>query len=679
MGSNWGFRLCAAAGVSAIVAVLLSAGAAGPQVPPPTAPAAAVAADAVPDPATQPPILAPGEFLVPLKSGCAIVLGGDDTAWAKAKPEDIEKIRSSYASWIWNGPCRFGVAHGSGWFSTAAPGPGQSANDTFVYGHQLGRSARYTRMQLGGQIVTDTLFTYIDGRRNLTLSNLRMLDRPSWGDLESSVSFSDGQNIVSVQAFYSTCGAFRNVFRGCASNDENAKVYGLGLATDVVPPPGKASKASTYKDRRFPCPNYYDPSTCVSAWQAMLAPYSATIEDIIKATDARDAAITEKASAPYAEMEARIAADQARKAAEAKATADRIAAEKAAAEKAAADAKAAAEKAEAEAAAAEKARQDAEYAASLKPMNAGELFVKATEMKSAGQPEKAQTALKSLLTRYPDSPLAAQAAQQLSTFGGAPASAPRAATPTSSPAPRPAAPATPQWTLDSSMQAMSTACASQIADLRSLAQTSISPITHRNGWAGEDNFQKNQQIKMSQIYGETAQNLDAMVARDEAYFSSHPLQLTGNVEADGIQKGLRADGAVLNCMRRQRSMQIRGQIQPPAGSGAPQLTTGSPEGNVPAAGCSMTQNEALQTFDSEFRQLTNRYPLQQGIGSRATYQYAYFIGVEGVKLIEPLKACMGVNYSPNRQLLQGAIDNGKKGCEALAVDPSACVPQYPTQ
>jgi hypothetical protein len=510
---------------------------------------------------------------------------------------------------------------------------------------------------------------------------LPALDRPSWGDLESSASFSDGQQIVVVQAFYSICGAFRTVFRGCANGNENAKVYGLALATDVVPPPGKARKTSTFKDRRSPCPNYYDPSTCGSAWAAALAPYRATIEDIIKTSDARDRAITEKATAPYAEVERVLAEAEARRAAEAKAAADKAAAEKAAAEKATAEVKAAAAKLEAEKAAAEKAREEAAFADSLKTLNAGELFVKATDLRNAGQPDRAQTTLKSLLTRYPNSPLAAQAAQQLSSFGSgalaAPTSAPRQ---TPAPQPRPAAAAAPQWTQESSFQAMLNACASQVSDLRTVAQSSISPITHRNGWPGEAKFQENLRQSMSMIYSSNAQELENLAASDDQYFSTHPLRQTGNVEADGMYRGQRVNGVMLNCMRRQRAMQIRGQVPPPGGAvAATPAATGSPAGDVAVAGCTMTQNQALQAFDSQFKQLTDRYPQIRTYGSRAIYQYAYFVGSEGMKIIEPLKTCMGIHYTPNRNTLQGMIDNGKRGCEQLAIDPSACVPQYPTQ
>ena len=77
------FRGAAALGLTVTMAAAMSA-----QTPPSPSPAPAAQ--------SQGPILAPGEVLVPLKGGCAIVLGGEDSAWAKAKPEDIEGYRGAY-------------------------------------------------------------------------------------------------------------------------------------------------------------------------------------------------------------------------------------------------------------------------------------------------------------------------------------------------------------------------------------------------------------------------------------------------------------------------------------------------------------------------------------------------------------------------------------------------------
>lgn len=60
----------------------------------------------------------------------------------------------------------------------------------------------------------------------------------------------------------------------------------------------------------------------------------------------------------------------------------------------------------------------ATVATTLAVPNAGELFVRAMAAKDAGDAGGARTALESLLRQYPDSPLAAQAAQQLAMLAG---------------------------------------------------------------------------------------------------------------------------------------------------------------------------------------------------------------------------------------------------------------------
>lgn len=112
---------------------------------------------------------------------------------------------------------------------------------------------------------------------------------------------------------------------------------------------------------------------------------------------AYDAALAARQSVLAARAERdRIAAEQ-----QAKAERDRIAAEQAAA---AARAERAAE-------------EDAAFEASLTRLGAGELFAKADELRTAGDADKARRALRALISRFPESPLAATAAQMLAGIG----------------------------------------------------------------------------------------------------------------------------------------------------------------------------------------------------------------------------------------------------------------------
>ncbi|MBX3594062.1 hypothetical protein [Sphingomonas sp.] len=64
------------------------------------------------------------------------------------------------------------------------------------------------------------------------------------------------------------------------------------------------------------------------------------------------------------------------------------------------------------------AEEEQAFAASIAKMGPGELFAKADELRAAGKLDLARQTLRSLVSRFPNSPLAATAAQQLSGFGG---------------------------------------------------------------------------------------------------------------------------------------------------------------------------------------------------------------------------------------------------------------------
>ncbi len=406
---------------------------------------------------SQGPILAPGEFLVPLKNNCAIVLNSA----ASAKPmsqADIDKIKQVYATWSWYGPCRFGVAHGEGWLGPEPLGPSQSGGAAYFYGHKLNGSELRNRLEIDGQVVTSVATTYIAATSNVTLTDLPALDSPLWygpSRFDSSIAFSDGKTVTVIQAQNTLCGVFRD-FRGCRSGDSLSKVYGIAVATsEILPANSKRKPKDSFK--MMPCPDNFNPASCVSLWTSLLAPYRPLIEKTIADSKASDQALITQVTALYADVEKAIADAEARriadlKAAQAKAAADKAVADaKAASDKAVAEAKAAAEKAAAEKAAAdkaaaEKARAQAEFQASLRTLNAGQLFIKATELRDAGDTDLSRLALKSLLSRFPDSPIAAQAAQQLAALGSpgaAPASsggaAPVAAGASPAAAPAPAA------------------------------------------------------------------------------------------------------------------------------------------------------------------------------------------------------------------------------------------------
>lgn len=96
--------------------------------------------------------------------------------------------------------------------------------------------------------------------------------------------------------------------------------------------------------------------------------------------------------------------------------------------------------------------------------------------------------------------------------------------------------------------------------------------------------------------------------------------------------------------------------------------------------CAQTPDEALQAFNAEFDAFAKRHPNSPGTdqgGSRAQHQYAYFIGEEGLKLLEPYRACLGPHYAPNRSQLEAASRAGKEGCVKTSTAAETCTPAYP--
>lgn len=142
------------------------------------------------------------------------------------------------------------------------------------------------------------------------------------------------------------------------------------------------------------CPLPKDFSSCQQLIASMTAPYVASINAFIKESIPK-----------VADLDASVRSDLA-------------AFSKRQTEAAASKAQAAA-KASAELAGAEKSFRD-----SISKMNAGQLFAKADELSSQGDKAKAREVLRTLVSRFPDHPLAATAAQQMAALGSAANNAP---------------------------------------------------------------------------------------------------------------------------------------------------------------------------------------------------------------------------------------------------------------
>jgi hypothetical protein len=106
-------------------------------------------------------------------------------------------------------------------------------------------------------------------------------------------------------------------------------------------------------------------------------------------------------------------------------------------------------------------------------------------------------------------------------------------------------------------------------------------------------------------------------------------------------------------------------------------------GGGTTAQCRLNPDQALAAFNSDFGAFANQYPLPSrlpdgsAVGPRATYQYSYFVGVEGLRIIQPYLGCLGPNERPNVDALNAAARDGQRGCEQLSTVQGACTPTYP--
>jgi hypothetical protein len=369
--------------------------------------------------AQAPPILAPGEKLAPLKGGCAVVLSRPDAK--KARQTGPKESASYFAQFSWRGPCRFGVAHGTGDLVVDGGSEGARQVHTFVYGHDLSRSDSV--QILAGKTHKETDYALVSDARRVRMTNLEAWDKPRWDadeSLGSQASVADGKTETFIFAEAALCkGGAKRTYKGCL---QGSTVYGVRVASTEL----SLSQDETIGDQITPCPDFNDPSSCNDLWNKVIGPYRTSAERTIADFNAHDDAVRKQATALYADAEK---ADAQGVAAEESAALDGVGslladnasrAQQLAAEAAATATKKAAEEAEAKktaeaakrAAAAQQARDDA-FNAGLQKLNAGQLFVRATDMQEAGDSERARAALKALLNRFPDSALAAQAAQQL--------------------------------------------------------------------------------------------------------------------------------------------------------------------------------------------------------------------------------------------------------------------------
>lgn len=351
------------------------------------------------------PPLFPGEVLVRTANGCGQILGAG--VMGNVSESDIHTAQER----VYTGSCERGLLQGEQEYSIPIDGMNPLRMiDEFQFGRLVSEriadaSTYLTRYFLFGSVAQ------MGDSATIAAGKLPANSRVRWDIVRPGRE-------IRFEVAMTGCFIYSDVFHECDLQRADAKkflVAGLYLVDNHFP----TQKGDLIVGK--PCANRARLESCLTG--TVVARLKSWLPDLQAATREADAwrgriaALNTSYPAAY---DAALAARQSALAA--KAERDRIAKEQQA--KADRD-RIAAEQASAAARAKQAAQEEAEFEASLNRLGPGQLFAKADELQAAGEIDKARRMLRALIARFPDSPLAATAAQQLSGTGWS-APAPRA-------------------------------------------------------------------------------------------------------------------------------------------------------------------------------------------------------------------------------------------------------------
>lgn len=353
--------------------------------------------------------------LVKTATGCSAYV---ETALVKA-------LQDGSSNWEWSGDCVEGLAYGVGSLrNTFKAGRDQSAYESiYSYTGKMHKGNFYGFMKFQFQskhnntaIPSKTYepswrFVFIDrwvGFNGLGLEGDESLLNNLTGGMPTKTTSSQ-REILGIGD--STIGDLSLQKIPCAIDPQTFPECGFGdgkLKYDVYrfnKTPLSANGTFDFNSVvRTYCPSPKDRSSCQPLIEGLVAPYIASIETFIRESMPKLADIDTAVRNASADLVKRRAAETAQKekAAEMEAMQKAQAADKIAKELAA---------------------SKAAYANFLNTAPVGQLFARADELSSQGDTTKAREVLRTLVSRFPNHPLAATAAQQMATMSAASANA----------------------------------------------------------------------------------------------------------------------------------------------------------------------------------------------------------------------------------------------------------------
>ncbi len=335
--------------------------------------------------------LLPGEVYAVTRNDCGVI----------GKTSEADKFKAQMYEMLWRGKCTNGLVDGMGVIAKPVDFDRLRNHKTdYSFGRELGKS------EFPNLINASTNLRYRQGSRHAVIPNVASPYVPRWGDttknqFSTSLTGPDG---VGIQTWQLSCYVDLNLFRGCGSGNE-FQVYGV-----------KIWKAPDFYGTTTWCPNPKTPVGCEELWQQKAEPIIVSIKAFIDEVEKKDAADKQVYAELYRPWAEREAAKKIAAAAEAKRVAALAAIalvkdkEIALAEQQERDEIDAKEKAKA---ARLKIEADQAYTTSLGKMNAGALFALADKKRAGGEPDKAREAFLALITKFPNNPLVAVAAQEM--------------------------------------------------------------------------------------------------------------------------------------------------------------------------------------------------------------------------------------------------------------------------
>jgi len=355
------------------------------------------------------PLLMPGEVVMPLANCAEVVKENLIANIEKAVPGFVAKRKLN----TWTGACRDGLIDGPG--TLVSP---EFKNNPIILrirseshalsGRMLSRSTQSIAADpaLSQTETTSVMFTI--GTKTLLLRNVDENMSPLWRGVDAIEFFSgeDASSWKAIRAQKGSCWVDKDAFRGCGTGSRDYQVHYIEVYTPV---PGQRDAAVD----RVSCPKPRDPKSCDKLWAELAAPYIADAKAFIAEAEAADAKLRADVAAlnsPLNVMQTRLA-----EAAREQQAAAEAAERQAYAEQIEREALAEQEKAQ-KIAEAEKEKAAREYKAKLAAMNAGQLFAHADELRAEGKNQEARETLRTLVSHFPDHPLAVTAASILPTL-----------------------------------------------------------------------------------------------------------------------------------------------------------------------------------------------------------------------------------------------------------------------